>query len=120
MATILVIDDEEMFRRLLCKLIENAGHVPLEASDGPCGLAIAKTEQPDLIVTDMSMPGMTGFQLIRAMKQEPATKDIPIAVVSAHDTAADQDEAFEAGCDAYVEKTVSPDVLIKQVLGALR
>ncbi|MEQ8665232.1 MAG: response regulator [Rhodospirillales bacterium] len=119
MVTILVIDDEEMFRRLLSKLIENAGHAAVQAADGATGLSLARDTVPDLIVTDMSMPGMTGFELIRALRRDPATKDIPVVVASAHETAEDRDEAFEAGCDDYIEKAVSPEKLIAQVLGAL-
>lgn len=120
MASILVIDDDSMFRRLVCKLIGNAGHQSSEAEDGHAGLAAARAQRPDLIVTDMSMPGLTGFELIRELRKDPATATVPIAVVSAHETAEDHDEAFTAGCDAYIEKTLAPEKLIAQILSALR
>ncbi len=119
MASVLVIDDDEMFRRLVCKLIENAGHEPIAAASGEEGIELASQKDPDLIVTDMNMPGMTGWEMIRRLRAEEATATTPVVVVSAHETSRDRDEAFEAGCSAYVNKTIDPDTLIGKIVSQL-
>jgi len=119
MANILIIVDDFMFRKLLCKLVENAGHAFVEAEDGVAGLAAIGETSPDLVVTDMEMPKMTGFELLRHLRDDPANAHLPIVVVSAHETTADRDEAHQLGCNAYVLKTLPPDDLIKRILAVL-
>lgn len=119
MSKILVIEDDFMFRRLLCKLIENAGHEVIEAENGMAGLEAIERESPCLVVTDMEMPNMTGFDLLRTLRADDKTRELPVVVVSAHETAADRDEAHNLGCSAYVLKTIAPEKLIERILSAL-
>lgn len=120
MAKILVIDDDFMFRLLLCKLLENAGHEVLEAENGQDGVDAVANSSPDLVVTDMEMPRLTGFELLKVLRADPAHADLPIVVVSAHETTADRDEAHELGCNAYVLKTLVPDDLVARVTSVLK
>ena len=119
MAKVLIIDDDFMFRVLLCKLIENAGHEVVEAEDGKAGFDAVASESPDLVVTDMEMPEMTGFELLKALRAEPKNANLPIVVVSAHEVSADRDEAHNLGCTAYVLKTIAPDDLSARILADL-
>lgn len=114
MATILVVDDEEVFRTMLSELLTEAGHAVRLAINGEEGMAAAATG-PDLVIMDMGMPGMTGFEAIRRLKADPATKDIPILAVTAADTQADYDELVELGCDRYLPKPITAESLMTRV-----
>lgn len=115
MAAILVIEDDEFFQNFLELVLSGEGHEIRIAADGDIGLEQASASPPDLILCDMSMPKMTGFEVIREMKKRDAVKDIPVIALSAHDTAEDHDEAFSAGAAAYETKPVEMDRLITVV-----
>ena len=115
MASILVIEDDEFFQNFLELVLSGEGHEVRIAEDGDVGLEAAAAEPPDLILCDMSMPKMTGFEVIRELKKMDSVKDIPVIALSAHDTAADHDEAFAAGAAAYETKPVEMDRLIDVV-----
>jgi len=83
---ILIIDDEEPIRRLLSQVLEKCGFEVLTATDGECGLAVAYTEQPNLILVDLVMPGMSGTETISQLKSDPVTKDVPVIVLTAEST----------------------------------
>ena len=100
-------------------VLSGEGHDVQIAEDGDVGLDAAQASPPDLILCDMSMPKMTGFEVIRAMKQIESVKDIPIIALSAHDTAEDHDEAYAAGAAAYETKPIEMDRLIEAVNEAL-
>lgn len=106
MAKILIIDDEEILRQLMEHVFSGDGHETITAPDGEAGIALAKSESPDVIVTDMSMPKMTGWEMIKILKADADTKDIPIIALTSHATADDRATAFEAGISAYEEKPV--------------
>lgn len=119
MAAILVIEDDEFFQNFLELVLSGEGHDVRIAGDGEAGLAAASAEPPDLILCDMSMPKMTGFEVIRELKKIDAVKDVPVIALSAHDTAADHDEAFAAGATAYETKPIEMDRLLESVNDAL-
>lgn len=119
MAAILVIEDDEFFQNFLELVLSGEGHEVRIAVDGEAGLAAAGDQRPDLILCDMSMPKMTGFEVIRELKKIDNIKDIPVIALSAHDTAADHDEAFAAGAAAYETKPIEMDRLIDSVNEAL-
>ena len=104
MAKLLVIEDEDLIRGLLVEALASDGHVILEAEDGNIGLDKARNEQPDVIITDMSLPKATGWELVRAVREDPGTAQIPIIALSAHATAEDRAAAYDAGVNAYEEK----------------
>ncbi|MEQ8507162.1 MAG: response regulator [Rhodospirillales bacterium] len=115
MAAILVIEDDEFFQNFLELVLSGEGHEIRIAADGDIGLEQASASPPDLILCDMSMPKMTGFEVIRELKKRDAVKDVPVIALSAHDTAEDHDEAFSAGAAAYETKPVEMDRLINVV-----
>ena len=119
MASILVIEDDEFFQNFLELVLSGEGHEVRIAEDGDSGLVAVEDNRPDLILCDMSMPKMTGFEVIRALKKIDGVKEVPVIALSAHDTAADHDEAFAAGAAAYETKPIEMDRLIESVNEAL-
>jgi len=106
MATILLVEDNEMNRDMLSRRLERRGFEVLTAEDGAVGVASATSSQPDLILLDMSLPVMDGWTAARALKDEPATANIPIIALTAHAMAGDREKALQAGCDEYDTKPV--------------
>lgn len=115
MAKLLVIDDEELIATLLSAALSAAGHDILVADNGKSGVAMAMSNLPDLVITDMSMTGMTGWQVIEKLKADPKTKHIPIVALTAHGDADDREAAYRVGCDAYESKPLDIPRLLKAV-----
>jgi len=113
---ILAIDDEAVIRTLIEAILINEGYDVVLGEDGEIGVARAKSEKPDLIITDMSMPKMTGFELIRTLKNDAETKDIPIiALTATAQTQDDRIEAYEGGVDAFDTKPIDARRLIDKI-----
>jgi two-component system cell cycle response regulator DivK len=104
--TILLVEDNEMNRDMLTRRLERKGFRVITAHDGAQGHAMAKSESPDLILMDMSLPIMSGWDVTRLLKSEEATKHIPVIALTAHALATDRAKALEAGCDEYDTKPV--------------
>lgn len=119
MSTVLVIDDDALFRGLLKAAFENSGHDVLVAEDGESGVLAAQENTPDIVVTDMSMPRMTGWQVLDALKGDARTENVPVVVLSAHRTSQDIDEAHLRGCAAYMVKPVPIMDLLAKVADIL-
>ncbi len=114
-AKILIIDDEESNRRLLEVLVQAEGHVAFVASDGETGIALAIAEQPNVILLDLMMPGLDGFEVVRRLKGNPQTATLPIVVVSAlYDVAARQRIA-SSGADGSLVKPIDRWELSKRL-----
>lgn len=113
---VLVVDDSELTRTVLRKQLTEAGFQVLEAEDGAAGAAAALHERPDVIVTDLEMPVMNGFQLSRLMKNDPVTQGIPIVILTSHTESASKFWGFDSGADAYVTK----DEAASSLSGVLR
>lgn len=107
MAKILVIEDNQANMKLTCMLLKKAGHVALCATDAETGLALARTDQPDLILMDIQLPGMDGLAATALLKQDPATRAIPVIALTAMAMRADQEKSKAAGCDAHIAKPLS-------------
>ncbi len=108
MATVLVIDDEAPIR-LLCRVnLEAAGMEVLEAGDGPTGLGAARAERPDVILLDVMMPGMDGWQVLEELLEDPRTKEIPIIFLTARAELRDRTRGLELGGVEYVTKPFNP------------
>lgn len=103
---ILLVEDNEMNRDMLSRRLERKGYEVVIAVDGQQGVAMAQTEIPDLILMDMSLPVLDGWEATRLLKATPTTQAIPIVALTAHAMAGDQQKCFEAGCDAYDTKPV--------------
>jgi len=106
MARILLIEDNEMNRDMLAERLELRGYQVLVAADGVQGVAMAHSERPDVILMDMSLPVLDGWEATRQIKVALDTRAIPIVALTAHVMPGDQDRCLEAGCDAYEEKPV--------------
>ena len=104
MARILIIEDNEANMKLACLLLANAGHVALSADDAETGLMLARAERPDLILMDIQLPGMDGLAATALLKQDPATRAIPVIALTAMAMKEDRAKTEAAGCDAYIAK----------------
>ena len=114
MAKILLVEDNEMNRDMLSRRLERKGYAVVIAEDGNAGVALAKSESPDLILMDMSLPVMDGWEATRQIKAAVETNAIPVIALTAHAMAGDEEKAFAAGCDGYETKPVDlPKLLAK-------
>jgi two-component system, cell cycle response regulator DivK len=115
MKRILVVEDHEDNLQILRDLLRSAGFEMLEATDGAAGLRMAGSEKPDLILMDVQLPVMDGYEATRRIKADPALANIPIIVVTSYALSGDEERAKAAGCDAYVPKPYSPRQLLAKV-----
>ena len=112
---ILVVEDQEDNRQILRDLLGSVGYEMMEAWDGEAAVAAAKQHHPDLILMDIQMPLMDGYEATRRIKADPALKSIPIIVVTSYALSGDEGKARDAGCDAYITKPYSPRQLLAKV-----
>lgn len=112
---ILVIEDQEDNRRIIRDLLANAGYEMIEALDGETGVRLAKSERPDLILMDIQLPVIDGYEATRRIKAEDELKPIPIIAVTSYALSGDDAKARIAGCDAYVAKPFSPRLLLAKI-----
>ncbi len=112
---ILVVEDQEDNRRILRDLLTSAGFDLVEATTGEEGVTLAETHRPDLILMDIQLPGLDGYEATRRIKANPALHQIPIIAVTSYALSGDDVKAREAGCDAYVTKPFSPRALLAKV-----
>jgi two-component system, cell cycle response regulator DivK len=117
---ILVIDDHEDNRRILHDLLANAGYEVVAAASGKDGVALAETRAPDLILMDIQLPDIDGYEATRRIKGNPTLGRIPIIAVTSYALSGDDAKAFAAGCDAYIAKPFSPRALLAKVREYLR
>ncbi|HXI11154.1 MAG TPA: response regulator [Thermoanaerobaculia bacterium] len=106
MSTILIVEDNEMNRDMLSRRLERTGYTVLIAVDGEMGIEIARTSAPDLILMDMSLPIVDGWEATRRIKADDELKRIPVIALTAHAMASDREKALEAGCDDYDTKPI--------------
>jgi two-component system, cell cycle response regulator DivK len=112
---ILIIEDQEDNRQIMRDLLAASGYASIEAETGDQGLALAERETPDLILMDIQLPGMDGYEVTRRIKANAALRHIPIIAVTSYALSGDDQKAFAAGCDGYVTKPVSPRVLLAKI-----
>jgi two-component system, cell cycle response regulator DivK len=106
MPKILIVEDNEMNRDMLSKRLQRKGHSVVSAHDGEQGHFLACSETPDLILMDISLPLMNGWELTRLLKSNERTRHIPIIALTAHALVTDRNTAFDAGCDEYDTKPI--------------
>ncbi len=119
MAKVLIVDDSPTQIFVLKKLVEEWGHDTLVAENGDQALEIARQHQPDVILMDIIMPGMSGFQTTRKLSKDQATHGIPVIFVSTKDGEADRVWGMRQGAIGYVTKPVNPDVLLSAITDAV-
>jgi CheY-like chemotaxis protein len=115
MAKILLVEDNEMNRDMLSRRLERKGFEVIIAVDGQQGIDAVLQDRPDLILLDMSLPVLDGWEAARQLKADPKTKEIPIIGLSAHAMAGDREKAMKAGCDDYDTKPVELPRLLDKV-----
>lgn len=113
--SILVVDDEPMARDLLRLMLERAGFKIIEAVDGYDALEKIPQHKPDLIILDVMMPGMDGFEVCRTLRAQPETSDLPIIMLSARTQARSVQEGLAAGANRYLSKLVSRRDLVQNI-----
>jgi CheY-like chemotaxis protein len=115
MAKILLVEDNEMNRDMLSRRLQRRGHEVVCAVDGAEGVEAARREVPGLILMDMTLPVLDGWEASRQLKADPATSGIPIIALTAHAMASDRERALEAGCDDYDTKPVELPRLVAKI-----
>src|SRR5262245_37992492 len=110
---ILVVEDQEDNRRILHDLLTNAGYEIVQAENGEEAVKVAAAQRPDLILMDIQLPLLDGYEATRRIKADPALKDIPVIVVTSYALSGDEQRAYAAGCDGYVAKPYDPISLLE-------
>jgi two-component system, cell cycle response regulator DivK len=113
--TILVIEDNEDNRRIMRDLLKSGGYEVIEAVTGEEGVTAAETYRPDLILMDVQLPGIDGYEATGRIKAKHSLQKIPIIIVTSYALSGDDVKAFEAGCDDYVSKPFSPRKLLAKI-----
>ncbi|MBL0715885.1 MAG: response regulator [Desulfosarcina sp.] len=117
--SVLVVEDQEDNRRIMRDLLASGGYEVIEAVTGIEGVQAAETHQPDLILMDVQLPGIDGYEATRRIKANPALRQVPIIIVTSYALSGDDIKAYEAGCDDYVAKPFSPRKLLEKIRGYL-
>lgn len=115
MARILLVEDNEMNRDMLTRRLERRGHQVLVAVTGAQGVAMVREHRPDLVLMDMSLPEMDGWEATRRVRADSEVKDTPIIALTAHAMDGDRRRGMEAGCDEYETKPIEMDRLMAKV-----
>jgi len=115
MAKILVVEDNEVNRDMLSRRLTRRGYEVLVAVDGQEGIQMAQSQSPDLILMDMSLPVLDGWEATRRLKADPNTQKIPVIALTAHALMSDREQAFEVGCDDYETKPIDFPRLIEKL-----
>jgi len=120
MARILLVEDNEMNRDMLSRRLIRNGYEVFYANDGQQGVNMALSERPDLILMDMSLPVLDGWEATRRLKANDATRRIPVIALTAHAMAGDREKAIEVGCDDYDTKPVEISRLVGKITALLK
>jgi two-component system cell cycle response regulator DivK len=120
MPKILLVEDNEMNRDMLSRRLQRKGYEVVLALDGQSGVEMTQTQAPDLVLMDMSLPVLDGWEATRRLKADPATRHIPVIALTAHAMSSDREKAIEAGCDDYDTKPVELTRLLAKIEALLR
>ena len=115
MSKLLLVEDNEMNRDMLSRRLQRRGYEVIIAVDGQEGINTAQSDSPDLILMDMSLPVVDGWEATRQLKAAPETKMIPILALTAHAVSGDREKALEAGCDEYDTKPIDFQRLLEKI-----
>jgi two-component system cell cycle response regulator DivK len=120
MPKILLVEDNEMNRDMLSRRLQRKGYEVVLALDGQSGVEMTQTQAPDLVLMDMSLPVLDGWEATRRLKADTATRHIPVIALTAHAMSSDREKAIEAGCDDYDTKPVELTRLLAKIDALLR
>jgi CheY-like chemotaxis protein len=115
LSKILIVEDNEMNRDMLSRRLKKKGYDVAIAVDGEAGVDAATSETPDLVLMDLSLPVIDGWEATRRLKANPATRDVPVIALTAHAMQGDEEKALDAGCDDYDTKPVNLARLIEKI-----
>ena len=118
--TILLIEDNEQNRYLATFLLEQHGYKVVPAVDGRSGIELAQAVMPHLVVLDIQLPMMDGYEVARALRAIETLRDTPIIAVTSHAMVGDREKALAAGCNGYIEKPINPDSFVAEVASFAR
>jgi CheY-like chemotaxis protein len=113
--TVLVIEDNEQNLYLVTFILERNGYEVIQARDGREGIALARSVKPLLILLDIQLPGMSGYDVARELRNNSELADVPIVAVTSYAMVGDRERAIEAGCTGYIEKPISPETFLQDV-----
>jgi CheY-like chemotaxis protein len=113
--TVLLVEDNEDNRIVYSTILRHFGYRVMEALNGEEGIATARTERPDLILMDISIPIIDGWEATQVLKHDPETRQIPIIALTAHALASDRERAMQVGCDGYLAKPCEPRAVVAEV-----
>lgn len=115
MKTILLIEDNEQNRYLATYLLEKNGYRVHSATDGPSGVRLAESLRPDLILLDIQLPTMDGYEVVRRLRKLAFLEKTPVVAVTSYAMGGDREKAIEAGCTGYMEKPIDPDTFVVEI-----
>lgn len=113
--TLLLVEDNEDNRTIYCTVLRHHGYAVIEAQDGVRAVELARSEQPDLILMDISIPRMDGWEATRILRSDPRTQAIPIIALTAHALADDRERATEVGFSSYLAKPIEPRLVVAEI-----
>ncbi len=113
--TILIVDDDPKNLELFSDLLRVVGYMTIEATDGMRGIELARTKQPDLILMDINMPIMDGYEAIRILKGDASTRNIPVIALTSYAMKGDKERILAMGCDGYIAKPIDVDDFLESV-----
>jgi CheY-like chemotaxis protein len=119
MPRVLIVEDNAENRDMLSRRLARRGYAVAVAEDGHAGLAAARRTRPDLVLMDLSLPGLDGWEATRRLKADPETREIPVIALTAHALAEDRARALDAGCDEFDTKPVELERLLGKISGCL-
>lgn len=114
---VLIIEDNVQNRYIFTLLLKHNGYEAVEATNGNDGLDKAKSECPDLILLDIQLPDIDGYEVTRKIRSDTALSSIPIVAVTSYAMVGDREKALDAGCNGYIEKPINPETFIKDIAG---
>jgi CheY-like chemotaxis protein len=120
MTTVLLVEDNEMNRDMLSRRLQRAGYAVLCAPDGFAGIALAESEQPDIVLMDIGLPGIDGWETTRRLKAQEGTASIPVVALTAHALSSDREKSLEIGCADFDTKPVDLPRLLSKIERTLK
>ena len=115
MTTVLIVEDNEMNRDMLTRRLERKGYAVISAVDGPQGISMARTDRPDIILMDVALGAMDGWEATTILQADPATRPIPVIALTAHALESDRRRSIEVGCVDFETKPVSLNDLVEKI-----